>query len=180
MELRHFNPQEEHPISCQRCGHQISGPYYRRQRPRISLHKHCAELSGKNKHPLHQDHTLKLSSSPPKTTNSTDKLKTCNLCHETLYGFTYICSCNDFAIDSVCALMLNKIDHPSHHHQLTPFHNPATFFCHGCRRQRKGISYLCTSCKFWVHQECAWAPSSFRRSDHRHSLTLAYSLPEKC
>ncbi|XP_027158539.1 uncharacterized protein LOC113760169 [Coffea eugenioides] len=40
-------------------------------------------------------------------------------------------------------------------------------------------SYMCTTCSFWIHEECASLPTikGLEDHDHDHPLTLAYQLP---
>ncbi|KAK3035154.1 hypothetical protein RJ639_032827 [Escallonia herrerae] len=53
----------------------------------------------------------------------------------------------------------------------------ALFKCYACGAEDKDLSYLCTTCKFWVHKTCALLESDIQCGSHPHPLTLSYSLP---
>ncbi|KAK2969872.1 hypothetical protein RJ640_030181 [Escallonia rubra] len=84
-------------------------------------------------------------------------------------------------MDLICAsLMERKIDHPSHIHPLTPVRRRAMLLCDACGEEHEGLWYHCYTCGlFWIHRDCAALRSTIQRSDHKHPLTLSYSLPSQ-
>ncbi|CAL5422077.1 unnamed protein product [Camellia sinensis] len=51
-------------------------------------------------------------------------------------------------------------------------------FCDACGTKHEGTSYLCTTCGFWVNQNCADSlPSTIKLNNNPHPLTLIYSIP---
>ncbi|KAK3013396.1 hypothetical protein RJ639_009457 [Escallonia herrerae] len=185
MEFQHFS--HKHPLffreiipnkddgdekacPCDGCSEVISGAFYGCSQCNFFLHKVCAELPGVIEHPLHPEHPLILRERG---------MRTCDACRNGCTDFTYTCSPCDFDMDLICAsLMERKIDHPSHKHQLTPVRRRALLFCDACGEEHEGMGYQCTTCvHFWIHRDCASLPSTIERSDHRHPLTLSYTLP---
>lgn len=56
----------------------------------------------------------------------------------------------------------------------------SSFECDACQAGALDLSYVCTKCPFWMHQRCAFAPTTLEYKFHdNHPLILAYSLPEQ-
>ncbi|CAL5389775.1 unnamed protein product [Camellia sinensis] len=167
-------------ISCYACEQLIiSGQsYYGCNGCWFFLHKSCAELPKKITHPSHLEHPLTLFSNP--TYRSL-----CDVCRETCNRFIYHCSSCNFDVDLKCASVAysiqQRIEHKSHtQHQLISLQKPAMFFCDACGTKHEGTSYLCTTCGFWVNQNCANSlPNTIKLTNHPHPhpLTLIYSTP---
>ncbi|XP_047959379.1 uncharacterized protein LOC125204707 isoform X1 [Salvia hispanica] len=75
------------------------------------------------------------------------------------------------------------IHHPSHpEHQLLFLRRRCSFKCDACGTTgAKGSSYTCTNdaCEYWIHERCASLPSTFKREDHHHSLSLSFHVPSQ-
>ncbi|CAL5337557.1 unnamed protein product [Camellia sinensis] len=184
MELEHLSHEhplileEEHKgdeveVSCYGCRQPISGPSYNcKQCKHFSLHKVCAKLPKQIEHPMHPQHPLFLFPNPSHSQTACE----CSVCQRPCKGFTYICFPCKFEIDLLCALMMWKIEHECHKHALTPLQRPALFLCDACGTRHEGPSYQCTTCQFWVNQNCASLPSTINYSGHHHLLHLTYYL----
>ncbi|KAL7248454.1 hypothetical protein ACSBR2_003229 [Camellia fascicularis] len=194
MELEHFS--HDHPlilktehmydddgvviISCYACEQLIiSGQsYYGCNHCWYFLHKSCAALPDKITYPSHLEHPLTLFSNPAYDS-------CCDVCGETCNRFIYHCSRCKFDVDLKCASVAysiqQRIEHKSHkQHQLISLQKPAMFLCYACGTKHEGTSYLCTTCGFWVNQDCADSlPSTIKLTNHPHPLTLIYSFPFK-
>ncbi|KAA8517093.1 hypothetical protein F0562_017386 [Nyssa sinensis] len=188
MELQHFS--HEHPLIlreenehdgeevlqyCNGCLKKvISGPYYCCS---VScdyfLHKFCAELPREMKHPKHPEHPLTLLAKPPYHGGGCG----CDVCHESWNSFVYHCSLCNFDVDVICVLLECRLEQ-CHEHPLIPLLRPVLSLCDACNTEHEGKFYLCITCQFWVHRDCASLPSTIKHSDHHHLLSLAYSLPE--
>ncbi|CAL5337550.1 unnamed protein product [Camellia sinensis] len=168
MELEHFS--HEHPlileeeqnnngveVSCYVCQQPISGPTYScRQCQHFSLHKVCAELPTKMEHPMHPEHHLILLPDLPYSQSAYK----CSACQQPYESFTYSCFDCNFQLDILCALLVQKIEHICHKHPLTPLQRPTLLLCDACGTKHEGTFYQCTTCRFWVNQNCALLPST--------------------
>ncbi|KAL7251614.1 hypothetical protein ACSBR1_013456 [Camellia fascicularis] len=185
MELEHFSHEhplileEEHnnngvEVSCYVCQQPISGPTYScRQCQHFSLHKVCAELPTKMEHPMHPEHHLILLPDLPYSQSAYE----CSACQQPYESFTYSCFDCNFQLDILCALLVQKIEHICHKHPLTPLQRPTSLLCDACGTKHEGTFYQCTTCRFWVNQNCALLPSTIKYSEHDHLLFLIYSFP---
>ncbi|KAK3023707.1 hypothetical protein RJ639_042717 [Escallonia herrerae] len=188
MELQHFS-HRQHPLffreiipneddgdgeacRCDGCLEVISGAYYGCSQCKLFLHKLCAELPQVIEHPVHPEHPLIL---------NVHWYCLCNVCDSDWENFAYSCSKCEFDMDIICAsAMERKIDHPSHEHPLTPVRRTALLRCDACGQKHEGTWYQCTTCvHFWIHRDCASLPTTIERSDHKHPLTLGYTLPSQ-
>ncbi|GKB24794.1 zinc finger, PHD-type containing protein [Tanacetum coccineum] len=155
-----FGVEDQHIGQCNMCKEEIYSfhlCYYKCNDCDYTLHKFCAELPTTEKnHPLHPGHDLTLSQ-----------------------GFQYHDS------DLQTPASQQKIDHPSHPHQLERINKPIISSCNACAEDHKGTFYQCTTCSwFMIHLNCALLPAKLqiqRFTDntfsHPHFLTLAYSFP---
>ncbi|PSS15642.1 Nucleoredoxin 1-2 like [Actinidia chinensis var. chinensis] len=122
------------------------------------------------KHPMHPEHTLSLLSQPPYPYCE------CDACEEVSEAFTYHCSLCNFKLDPVCASQALSIEHESHKHPLIPQLNSASFECYACGTKDEDVSYKCSTCRFWIHEDCALLPNTIKHSGHNHTLTLLYGM----
>ncbi|KAI7733355.1 hypothetical protein M8C21_013376 [Ambrosia artemisiifolia] len=126
---------------CNMCKEEIYSfqlCYYSCKDCDYNLHKFCAELpETQQNHPLHPGHNLTLTKRNPYT--FVPKCSICKIEQRTFYMYT--CSTCEFdIIDIVCATMYaQKMDHPSHPHQL----------------QRCLGRMTCDKCRYYVHLDCA-------------------------
>ncbi|XP_076959947.1 uncharacterized protein LOC143636174 [Bidens hawaiensis] len=159
-----------------------------------SLHKFCAQLPRTQpNHPLHPGHNLTLSDGYQfhdpvfKFIETFDSAVTCDTCQiERKRFYNYHCSICDFNMDIICATIAEqKMDHPSHPHQLQRYLGWMMSYCNACGEKHSGTFYHCTTC-YWfkIHLDCALLPAKLliQRSTnesftHTHFLTLAYSFP---
>ncbi|THF99895.1 hypothetical protein TEA_019493 [Camellia sinensis var. sinensis] len=157
-------------VSCDVCLQQITGPAaYKCTNCSVSiyLHKLCAEQPAEMEHPMHPEHPLALLQVVP------NKFR-CDGCDICLKEFIYRCSICNFNLDICCALKAQKLKHESHKHPLSLMFSSASFECHACGTERKGMSYMCNTCSFWIHEDCASLTPTFKHHDHIHPLTLIY------
>ncbi|CAK9184003.1 unnamed protein product [Ilex paraguariensis] len=140
------------------------------------LHKRCAELPLENKDTRHPLHSLMLYE------RSTSKYRStymCSVCRKRSTQFTYYCSLCHFNICMLCFFGENVITHECHEHPLTFLSRSILFNCNACEQTDKDSSYLCYTCKFWIHKNCALSPSTVKLSGHDHSLNLMNHEPWK-
>ncbi|XP_076915962.1 uncharacterized protein LOC143575472 [Bidens hawaiensis] len=145
-----------------------------------SLHKFCAELpETQQNHPFHPDHSLRLYKK---------YVWRCHICRlkKQNSAYCYYCYICKFRIDIVCATMsVQKMDHPSHPHQLQRYFGHMMSYCNSCGDEHSGTFYHCTTCSwFRIHLSCALLPaklliqqSTNKNFGHSHLLTLSYSFP---
>ncbi|CAI9265776.1 unnamed protein product [Lactuca saligna] len=186
--------EDHHVGQCNMCEEDIYSfhlCYYTCKNCSYSLHKFCAEIPKTlHDHPLHNpNHNLTLSKGfpDPDLYFSSNKEWTCGLCnHKRNNFFNYHCSICKFNMDIICATMSQqKINHPSHHHQLQRNPKKLVSICNACGREHEGTFYHCTTCYwFWIHQNCALSPTKLliqqptnHTLTHAHPLTLTYSFP---
>ncbi|CAL5381211.1 unnamed protein product [Camellia sinensis] len=161
-------------VSCDVCLQQITGPAaYKCTNCSVSiyLHKLCAEQPAEMEHPMHPEHPLALL----QVVANKFRCDGCDIC---LKEFIYRCSICNFNLDICCALKAQKLKHESHKHPLSLMFSSASFECHACGTERKGMSYVCNTCSFWIHEDCASLTPTFKHHDHIHPLTLIYSIHE--
>ncbi|CAL5331254.1 unnamed protein product [Camellia sinensis] len=161
-------------VSCDVCLQQITGPAaYKCTNCSVSiyLHKLCAEQPAEMEHPMHPEHPLALL----QVVANKFRCDGCDIC---LKEFIYRCSICNFNLDICCALKAHKLKHESHKHPLSLMFSSASFECHACGTERKGMSYMCNTCSFWIHEDCASLTPTFKHHDHIHPLTLIYSIHE--
>ncbi|XP_076893069.1 uncharacterized protein LOC143544989 [Bidens hawaiensis] len=81
-------------------------------------------------------------------------------------------------------MSVQKMDHPSHPHQLQRYYGKTISNCNACGDEHSGTFYHCTTCCFRIHLSCALLPtklliqqSTNENFSHSHLLTLSYSFP---
>ncbi|CAI9100022.1 OLC1v1036939C2 [Oldenlandia corymbosa var. corymbosa] len=161
--------------------HQESvGPNFSIEGRRFFLHQRCAELPREiPEHPLHPNHKLTLLAESPYRRD--DELHCCHRCRKALVKFTYHCSLCEFDLHFSCAFIDTKLNHPCHpEHPLTLLQRPSIFSCDACwERGDEQESYICVDCQVWIHESCAFLPTTNYRKDHDHPLSLVYSVPNE-
>ncbi|KAL3635509.1 hypothetical protein CASFOL_020056 [Castilleja foliolosa] len=191
-----IDPDDGNSLVCSACRLPIfSTPFmtYVDHDHNLTMHDQCAndlppQLNG---HPLHPKGDLILSVDDDNNNNNS-----CNRCHTICVGRFYKCresyyNCR-FTLDLTCALTI-KILHRSHEHRLAAVRGKSySFVCASCGTQHdhpsytldryKGhaepfdLSYVCSSCDFWIHRDCALLPNAINIDDklHGHPLLLTY------
>ncbi|CAI9298256.1 unnamed protein product [Lactuca saligna] len=185
-----FVVEDHHVGQCNMCKEDIYSfhlCYYTCKNCNYSLHKFCAEIPiTLQDHPLHDpNHNITLSErfQDRHPFFHSNQEWTCGVCnHKRKNFFNYHCSSCKFNMDIICATMSQqKIDHPSHHHQLQRNPKKLVSICNACGCEHEGIFYHCTICYwFWIHQDCAFSPTKLliqQPTNHSHPLTLTYSFP---
>ncbi|XP_017238622.2 uncharacterized protein LOC108211509 [Daucus carota subsp. sativus] len=152
------------------------------------MHKTCSELPSTFTHPLFPKQPLSLFALPYKKQN----FFSCDACDSESQCFMY-CSessanwanseflvCLKCVISELKSLEERNRYHPGHDHPLTLVQSPALFLCHACNTTATDLSYICTTCPFWIHESCANAPITYQSKFHNeHALILNYSLPQQ-
>ncbi|KAI7731813.1 hypothetical protein M8C21_011336 [Ambrosia artemisiifolia] len=187
----------EEPLvgKCEMCKEEIYSfhqSYYSCKDCDYSLHKFCAEMpTTQQNHPFHPGHNLTLSQKfqrhdpDVKFKETSDSSWYCQVCKikRTMF-YNYHCYICKFDMDIVCATMSQqKMNHPSHPHQLQRDLNWMTSHCYACEEKHSGVFYHCTTCLwFRIHLDCALLPAKLliQKStngsfSHLHLLTLYYS-----
>ncbi|XP_040963826.1 uncharacterized protein [Gossypium hirsutum] len=154
---------------CDGCMRPISTPFYSCEQCKFFLHKECAELSRKKRHPFHK-HALMLKKS------NTSVYPLCSSCRRLYHGFSYECDDKGcaFECDIRCILLSDTLEHPSHEHLLFLIHNFSAK-CSACRRNGNpwDMAYRCTKrCDFTLDLQCATLPLTTWYKYDRHPLTL--------
>ncbi|KAD4586391.1 hypothetical protein E3N88_23992 [Mikania micrantha] len=159
-----------------------------------SLHKFCAQLpKTEQNHPLHPGHDLTLSqeyqlSDPDfKLEGKFDSNWMCEVCNIERCGFyNYHCYICKFTMDIICANMSEqKMNHPSHPHQLQRYFSRMISSCYACGDEHSGTFFHCTTCSwFRIHLDCCLLPAKLLIQQftdgsfsHSHKLTLSFSFP---
>ncbi|KAL8261584.1 hypothetical protein R6Q59_025633 [Mikania micrantha] len=183
---------------CEMCNEEIYWfhlCYYSCKDCNYSLHKFCAQLpKTKQDDPLHPGHDLTLSKEYQKFSDPDLRLKVgvdtewlCDIYFIKRSNFNnYHCDICDFDIDIICAtLSEQKMDHPSHPHQLQRYLNRMITLCYACGDEHSGTFFHCTTCfLFMIHLNCCLLPvklliQQFTNGSfsHSHMLTLSFSFP---
>ncbi|KAI7756570.1 hypothetical protein M8C21_009880 [Ambrosia artemisiifolia] len=147
-----------HGGQCGMCEEQIWSfhvCYYYCKSCDYSLHKFCAELPMTlQNNPSHPDHNLELH-----TYKFEYKCNVCNLKRKN----AYFSSCNTcyYFVDIACATMSEqKINHPSHRHQLERMFGQIVSSCVACGNEHRGVFFQCITCPiFRINLQCAWLPT---------------------
>ncbi|KAF5933738.1 hypothetical protein HYC85_029909 [Camellia sinensis] len=131
------------------------------------------KLPAEMEHPMHPEHPLTLL---PIGAPNKSRCDGCDVYLKDL--FVHRCSICNFNLDRRCALKAQKIKHESHKHRLSLMSSSASFECHACGTERQGMSYMCDTCSFWIHKDCASLTPTFKHHTHIHTLTLIYPTHE--
>ncbi|XP_028117652.1 uncharacterized protein LOC114315266 [Camellia sinensis] len=170
--IKEENDDDEEEIFCKGCCQKIVGSAYGCTYCSFYLHKLCAELPKEMTHPLHPQHTLKL-------VHPQHFRCHCHSCGKISDAYAYFCSRCNFKLDIYCALKTQTVEHKSHKHPLSLVLSSASFECHACGTKHEGISYMCSTCTFWIHVDCASLPTTIKHNGHVHDLKLVYTLFSK-
>ncbi|KAI3760687.1 hypothetical protein L1987_51085 [Smallanthus sonchifolius] len=189
--------EDRHVGKCKMCKEEIYSfhlCYYSCKDCDYSMHEFCAKLpTTQQNHPLHPGHNLTLSEGyqlhDPDINfiYNVDSEWKCDICKGNQKRFyNYHCSICKFNMDIICATMSKqKMDHPSHPHQLQRYFRQMMSRCNACGNEHSGSFYHCNTCScFMIHLNCALLPaklliqeSTNESFSHPHSLTLTYSFP---
>lgn len=124
-------------------------------------------------HPLHMSKMRK------------NEIKLCSGCEENILTSAYSCmeSQCDFNLHISCFNMPREIRHNSHpkHHLTLITSSPETngYTCNACLRKGFAFSYNCSDCDVDLHVDCASLPTTVKRQDHEHALSLLFYTPYK-
>ncbi|XP_057432587.1 uncharacterized protein LOC130725367 [Lotus japonicus] len=150
LQLKEDHQNDVEQVFCSGCEKPISGPVFCCNQCNYVLHKSCAELPNKKKHPFHPEHHLTLLSTPPY-----EGICICDACRGIFNKFVYHCSLCKFDLDIACASQWNPDD--GHKHAFISLWNPTSpFVCYACGEKASEIlSCVCSICQIWVHSSCA-------------------------
>ena len=183
-EIEHFSHEHDLKLSddevqnneiCNGCVRVILPPFYWCVKCSFFLHKSCAELPIKKRHPVHGHPLTLLSKSPYKSFD-------CHACKRTCNGFTYWCETCDWSflerwnwsfLDVHCSLISDILTHPGHDHQLILSSVKSEHNCSCCGFKISPI-FCCTTCDFALDFKCATLPHTTRYKKHEHPFTLRY------
>ncbi|KAK2976139.1 hypothetical protein RJ640_010674 [Escallonia rubra] len=167
---------------CDYCGNSWEHFSYYCESCRFKLCVPCASLSAAHvppeiEHVLHPEHRLSLFVRERYSCST----EPCKCCGQFLALLAYGCDLCKFNICVSCAscALSPQLTKPSFHEHPLIIMREALFKCDACGADDKDMSYLCTTCKFWIHKSCALLESRIQCGSHRHPLTLSYSLPEE-
>ncbi|GAB4840968.1 hypothetical protein Ancab_039660 [Ancistrocladus abbreviatus] len=194
IEMQHFS--HDHPLCelprianyCAACGSEINGPAFGCKRCGFYLHKHCAELPPKLRHPRHQNDPLKLQFS--RGYRGRWSFYTCGICHglidgtSSIYACNGVCACDDcngfFMAHIDCALLKPSLKHSYHKHPLV-FVKQESLIVDKCAACGLRIEYefggtdvyFCQECGDIFHHKCLNMPARVACPDlHPCDLTL--------
>ncbi|XP_023922087.1 uncharacterized protein LOC112033544 [Quercus suber] len=175
-EIQHFSHKHKLKLTeeevhnnekCDGCIRAISPPFYNCAECSFFLHKSCANLPMKKRHPLHQ-HPLTLQKS----------LFFCNACGQRTNGFVYICDPCWFKLDVQCSLVPELLTHEGHPHRLILSYTSFEQSCSSCGDRRNGV-FRCTNCEFALDFKCVTLPRTTRYKQHEHPFTLSYAAEDE-
>nr|XP_023903234.1 uncharacterized protein LOC112015105 [Quercus suber] len=179
-EIEHFS--HEHSLKlidevinnekCNGCVRAIHPPFYSCAKCSFFLHKSCAELPQKIRHPLHQ-HPLTLL---PQARNSR-KWFWCDACWQCCNGFIYTCDVCWFELDVQCSLVEEFLTHPSHEHRLILSKTNYKQSCNSCGYRGNQV-FSCTTCEFALDFKCVTLPHTTRYKQHEHPFALYYTAED--
>lgn len=193
-ELKHFS-HEEHPLilsqvqkklTCYGCPKKILEPkaHYCFSCD-FFLHKLCAELPRQIRHPIHFEHPLKLLKELPEYYVTC----ICDACGQRdCKYFFYHCSLCAFSLDVSCGtagqgfeaeITDRRFKHKSHEHTRILQQSQATVYCDACQVVKKDASYMCSTCPFWIHKNCASLLDLVYHKCYNHLLELACFNPSQ-
>ncbi|KAG6702132.1 hypothetical protein I3842_07G019000 [Carya illinoinensis] len=174
-EIKHFSHEHDLKLNdelginqkCDACIRSISRPPFYTCAPcGFCLHKSCAELSRKLRHPLHQ-HPLKLLLREQKPFR-------CDACWQPCNGFDYRCDKCYFELDVQCSLIPDILTHTSHKHQLILASSSENKKCSSCGLYGR-YNFSCVDCEFTLDFKCLAQPHTMNCNKHDHPFTLCYT-----
>ncbi|KAJ0088734.1 hypothetical protein Patl1_32945 [Pistacia atlantica] len=169
-----FNEEEQQNYSynkensCFGCEELVLGPSYNCSQCNFFLHKTCAELPLKIKHPFHRKHPLVLI---PDTSNVSWRRPACFFCNESCRRFAYSCSNCACYLNIKCATLSCVIEPEAREHQIIHWMRAIPFTCNACgEKESEQTPYFCTACRVKVHKSCMSLPHSIKIIQHNHPL----------
>ncbi|XP_050274155.1 uncharacterized protein LOC126717043 [Quercus robur] len=177
-EIAHFSHEHDLNLTdevqnsqkCNGCSRAIVPPFYSCAKCSFFLHKSCANLPKKKRHPLHQ-HPLTLVPMKP------SGFFWCGACKRVCNGFSYKCEGCDFDLDVQCSLLSDILVHEGHEHQLILSSTTYQQNCTSCNFKSNQI-FRCTVCEFALDFKCATLPYTTRYRQHEHPLSLSYAVED--
>ncbi|KAL0005900.1 hypothetical protein SO802_013461 [Lithocarpus litseifolius] len=177
-EIAHFSHEHDLNLTdevqnsqkCNGCSRAIVPPFYSCVKCSFFLHKSCANLPKKKRHPLHQ-HPLILIPMEP------SDFFGCRACKRACNGFSYKCERCDFNLDVQCSLISDILVHKGHEHQLILSSTTYQQNCTSCNSESNQI-FRCTICEFALDFKCATLPYTTRYRHHEHPFTLCYTVED--
>ena len=148
------------------CVRAIFPPFYSCANCIFFLHKSCANLPIKKKHPFHR-HLL--------TLRKRDSW--CYVCYQNCNGFFYDCDSCYFRLDVQCSLVPEILTHEGHKHQLILSYTSFDQICSSCGYERN-LVFRCTTCEFALDFKCATLPQTTMYKQHKHPFTLSYTAED--
>ncbi|KAL6989867.1 hypothetical protein U1Q18_015618 [Sarracenia purpurea var. burkii] len=184
-QIKHFS--HEHPLtlgidhnqntfSCSACFDKISSSLaYVCTQCNYFLHRWCAELPEKIKHPIHPEHPLTLLSRE----RSNSSFCQCNACDEPCDSFTFAFNCDrcSFNLHPMCASMPTTLRTEIHRHPLILRRkSPYSVRCKSCGAESNwtGAVFECRDCDLALDFKCAMLPDRIRHRCHVHPLSLKF------
>ncbi|XP_047320103.1 uncharacterized protein LOC124924095 isoform X1 [Impatiens glandulifera] len=179
---------------CKGCGIPIRGYAYTclLDDCNFYLHKICVDAPKELEQgsiSLHPQHHLTIITGPPYSSSSPSPGHfNCHVCAQTFSsGFAYSCTSSNcqFYVDWRCAALTIQFQHMGHKHDLITWLCPSTasFVCNACGSRHEeeddedqGISFLCETCPFWIHERCFSLPGTTTIQGHNHPLMIAYGI----
>ncbi|XVF84213.1 hypothetical protein PTKIN_Ptkin17bG0007600 [Pterospermum kingtungense] len=152
--------------NCDACMGPLSTPFYSCDKCKFFLHKNCAELTRKKRHPFHK-HLLTLE-------NLEDDYSICLACARAHHGFRYKCLEAWYKYDKH-PLILTYFDDST----------PSQRYCDLCEKERHPNQwfYYCAECDNSLHINCAIGDVPFiklgrkvRAYGHPHPLTFVKNI----
>uniref|UniRef100_A0A2N9FQ97 DC1 domain-containing protein n=1 Tax=Fagus sylvatica TaxID=28930 RepID=A0A2N9FQ97_FAGSY len=156
-EIEHFSHEHDLKLSddevqnneiCDGCVRAILPPFYRCVECSFFLHKSCAELPIKKRHPLHR-HPLTLLPKSPDRIVVVLKISP-----------IFRCTTCDFALDFKCATLPHTTSYKQHEHPFTLRYtaedDSGEYYCDICEEERdsKHWFYYCEDCSYPAHPKC--------------------------
>lgn len=162
-------------VWCRICERSINSPNYVCVPCKFFLHKSCSGFPQCLNHSFHPEHPLTLYTAEP------GRCFWCEFCSKSFDNVpSYTCSECFFDMDTNCALLAQKINHPFHPlHPLVLF--PFTdYWCDSCHKSfTNTFAFRCVVCNFNMDSNCALmdpltceGQDHIQHSSHQHPMKL--------
>ena len=179
IEIKHFSHGHDLKLTdeevhnkeekCDGCVRAIFPPFYSCANCNFFLHKSCANLPMKKKHPLHQYQLTLL-----------PKIPSGNKCHASSQycnAFVYTYATCNFKIDVQCSLVPEILIHEGHTHRLILSYTSFEQRCISCGYKRN-IIFCCATCEFALDFKCTTLPQTTRYKQREHPFTFSYTAAD--